>query len=41
MSIVIALEMDLLKPIVERKGQSITADALAQTTKSERTLVGQ
>ena len=40
MSIVIALEMDLLQPIVERKGRPITADELAKTTKSERTLVG-
>lgn len=40
MSIMIALEMGLLKPIVERKRQPITAEELAKATGSDKLLTG-
>lgn len=36
----IALEMRLLDPVVEKKGQPITATELAATTNSDKTLTG-
>lgn len=40
MCLVIALEMNLLKPILERKGQHVTADEIAYETQSEKSMVG-
>jgi hypothetical protein len=40
MSIMIALEMGLLEPIVERKGQPITSEELAKATGSDKLLTG-